>query len=246
MHLAVKASETNRTCRAVRHLLIKGANKDIIDNDGNRPIDLAEHLRTPAIRQEIYHLLQNDEKIMRDCLMLRPPVHKTQRTRNMLYACFLLMVVSYYLTNSYVFLYFDNPTMKHILFGSCIGTLFFFIISCIRDPGYVKKDPDQSFLKLVELFDPSCLCPECEVIKNPRSRHCNVCERCVDRFDHHCPWIDNCVGKRNHGYFYGYLIFQIVYLIQFLIFTVMCKHLFFHYTRRYILVRSINHFQAAS
>jgi len=125
----------------------------------------------------------------------------------MMYACFILMVLSYYLTNSYVFPLFDYPKLKHTLFFTCILTLTFFITSAIRDPGYVKKEEAQPFIKLVELFDPSCLCPECEVIKNPRSRHCNVCDKCVDRFDHHCPWIDNCVGKRNHGFFYGYLIF---------------------------------------
>lgn len=49
------------------------------------------------------------------------------------------------------------------------------------------------------------LCPDCEVIRTKRSRHCNICNRCVERFDHHCPWINNCVGAGNHIYFLLFL-----------------------------------------
>ena len=50
------------------------------------------------------------------------------------------------------------------------------------------------------------MCPDCEVLRTPRSRHCAICNRCVERFDHHCPWINNCVGIHNHNYFLVFLI----------------------------------------
>ena len=62
------------------------------------------------------------------------------------------------------------------------------------------------FLKLMQLVDPIQLCPDCLVIRTPRSRHCSTCNRCVERFDHHCPWINNCIGQRNHIYFMWFLI----------------------------------------
>ena len=49
------------------------------------------------------------------------------------------------------------------------------IICWLMDPGYIRKDPDFDFMELLELFEPNCLCPECEVIRTPRSRHCNIC-----------------------------------------------------------------------
>jgi len=92
-------------------------------------------------------------------------------------------------------------------------TIITFLISTCKDPGYVKKSHKISFLKLNEYFDPSYICPTCEVLKPRESRHCYICNKCVDRFDHHCQWLNNCVGIQNHGWFYAFILSIWVYLI---------------------------------
>lgn len=61
LHLAVKASEDLRSTRSLRHLLIKGADREVRSLDENKmPIDLAMELRTPAMKDDIVKLLQNN------------------------------------------------------------------------------------------------------------------------------------------------------------------------------------------
>lgn len=96
---------------------------------------------------------------------------------------------------------------------SFIVAMIFFLFSWVRDPGYIEKDANIDFFECVEKFDSNHLCPECEVIRTARSRHCNICNRCVERFDHHCPWINNCVGTRNHGGFYLYVLATLIYIV---------------------------------
>ena len=55
-------------------------------------------------------------------------------------------------------------------------------------------------------INPADLCPQCKVIRTARSRHCAICNCCVERYDHHCPWINNCVGIKNHNAFMLFLI----------------------------------------
>ena len=91
------------------------------------------------------------------------------------------------------------------------------------------------FLKLVEKFDANMLCPACEVICTADSRHCYICNMCVERFDHHCQWVNNCVGVKNHTYFYIYICLQALYMTAMVLmaFSSKYKHLVANFTIRY-------------
>ena len=55
------------------------------------------------------------------------------------------------------------------------GTSFLLhFLLTLRNPGYIKND-GLEFMKLLETFDANSLCPDCEIIRTGRSRHCIVC-----------------------------------------------------------------------
>ena len=114
-------------------------------------------------------------------------------------------------------------TLTWLIVHASLGliTMLFFLMCSFRDPGYLVNDT-VDFLKLLEIFDPTLLCPDCKVIRTTRSRHCSICHRCVERFDHHCPWINNCVAIRNHNYFLLYIVTQYALLILSIVVTCFC------------------------
>jgi len=96
---------------------------------------------------------------------------------------------------------------KNILILTTLLVLVFFLLAWLTPPGFVKRPNNQTnFTSLVLTYDPGDLCARCKIIKTERSRHCAICNRCVERFDHHCPWINNCIGYKNHLYFYLYIL----------------------------------------
>lgn len=90
----------------------------------------------------------------------------------------------------------DTPAWYYGLSTTMVGLKVFlpYIMATKKDPGVLRPDPSIDFLDLVDKFNPSDLCPDCKVIKTPRSKHCSTCKVCVERYDHHCTWINNCVG----------------------------------------------------
>lgn len=138
------------------------------------------------------------------------PVQKVQKNKTTLFAFYFLFTTV--VVTKILQLYTRQPIQRTLIAGVVdIITLIIHMILVMADPGYIINT-DIDFLKLLELFDSSSLCPECHTIRTPRSRHCIICHRCVDRYDHHCPWVNNCVGLRNHNLFLSYLVFQFISL----------------------------------
>lgn len=164
---------------------------------------------------------------MGDCLMIRNTYKKQKKSPFTLICYFALMTISFFLleVSSYQVLRISGQSewllySSQSLFGA---SMLFWIIVCLSDPGSIKRDPDLNFLKLLDTLEASSLCPDCEVIKTPRCRHCTLCQVCVDRYDHHCPWVNNCIGKGNFAQFYFFVLFQSLYLISVFLVSAICK-----------------------
>ncbi len=156
--------------------------------------------------------------------MIKAPLKKIEKNSRTVFLYIALILVSYLISN--YFFYLEPYHLKigdfmiysvHVAFAL---SNILFMMAWLRDPGYLRKDKSIDFFQIIERFDPNHLCPECEVIRTERSRHCNICNRCVERFDHHCPWINNCVGTRNHGCFYLYIITTILYILLVVVVTI--------------------------
>jgi palmitoyltransferase ZDHHC4 len=53
-------------------------------------------------------------------------------------------------------------------------------------------------------------CSTCKIKKPARSKHCSVCDTCVEKFDHHSKWFNKCVGLHNE---FGYMLFTLVHAV---------------------------------
>ena len=129
---------------------------------------------------------------------------------------YLLLVLFLYLLYYFygIKIYFPHKVLSYnliyILYTILFFSLYIFYLCSISDPGIIKKK-NISILKKKYPYDflfnsdkPEC--KKCNFPKINRSKHCRICDKCIEKFDHHCIWINNCVGAKNMKYFF-YFIF---------------------------------------
>ena len=207
LHLAVLASEAVKETRWVKILLIKGAKRDIKNNDGSTPRNL---IKLGDMENELHSILK-DQKYW-TWLMIKVPLAKIDRNeKTVIFFIFLFIFMN---AISWLFILPINEDLsKGFALTFCITDsllLLFFFLAAITEPGYIKRDQNIDFQKLLDSTDPYNLCPDCKVLRTPRSRHCNIWNAWVERFDHHCPYINNWVGYRNHFYFLMFILLLVI------------------------------------
>ncbi|XP_041799138.1 palmitoyltransferase ZDHHC11 isoform X1 [Chelmon rostratus] len=101
--------------------------------------------------------------------------------------------------------------VAYALTGVAFIVHFFTHIAAVTiDPADASVRAKQSYSSPLPLFDrtkqPHVIqdlrCYLCDVKVGPKVKHCGVCNKCVEDFDHHCKWLNTCVGGRNYWCFF--------------------------------------------
>ncbi|TWW79287.1 putative palmitoyltransferase ZDHHC11 [Takifugu flavidus] len=90
---------------------------------------------------------------------------------------------------------------------------FTHIAAATIDPADASVRAKQNYSSPMPLYDRSkqahviqdLRCYLCDIKVGPKVKHCGVCNKCVEDFDHHCKWLNNCVGGRNYWCFFAAL-----------------------------------------
>ena len=110
--------------------------------------------------------------------------------------------------------------------GSALNLLFMItFLTLLYSNSKISGENDESYMDLILRLPYQKICPECKLQKQLRSKHCSICNACVERFDHHCDWLGICIGLKNYMM---YLVFiASIFLSLVLTFVVAVETLIF-------------------
>lgn len=186
--------------RITRLLMLRGAKEHISDFKGRTPMDFARENEFVKIME-----LLRPPDLLSLC-GIKPPQRPVKYRRVLMYIFIVIMAGSIGTNIGVLGIY------NGFYIGICFLQVCFFLIVTFKSPGYLPKRT-RNLLELCKEYDSIQICPECVARRSPRSRHCQCCDMCVEKFDHHCPWINNCIGARNLGVFFIFIIISFLFLI---------------------------------
>ncbi len=97
----------------------------------------------------------------------------------------------------------------------------------IREKAGIKAKPDFDRARHLHVIE-NGLCHLCNIrASGPQTKHCRLCNKCVERFDHHCKWLNQCVGARNYVAFLVCVVSAV--LASLAVFAVCLSELFAYF-----------------
>lgn len=93
LHLAVKSVEQLRSTRPVRSLLIRGASRNVVDNNNRKPIDLVEMISNQDLQRELRSMLKPPSGC--SCFMIKTPLKLMRKSLTTPLFFMALIVINY-------------------------------------------------------------------------------------------------------------------------------------------------------
>ena len=93
----------------------------------------------------------------------------------------------------------------------------------LSNSGEIENKLDKSLIELCENGENlRFICPWCLIYSNPYTKHCYICNKCINYKEFHNNWINNCIGRRNIDSYFKFLGFLIFYIFIKVIFCFVC------------------------
>ena len=140
-----------------------------------------------------------------------------------LYICFsFLMSALYY----FVFINFWNYiNLFPKIFGIIIYLIFYlsYTYTFLINPGYPKHNIDS---RNEESKKKLKYCNSCKlwINKGKNTFHCDICDICIEEYDHHCIWTSKCIGKGNICSFNIFVISTCIAIVDPMIILILAKY----------------------
>lgn len=214
----------NKGCTAL-HLSINVKNSEIITKllqYGATPNIKAPLDKTPyelAIEKGLYKIAKYINNYQKCHLCTPPPIKKNNRTYKNILIFFLCLLLSAFilLFSTIPICLNDNTIGKFIFFFYIILLSLYFIVYLILlflNPGIVPADNESVLNGLLEKnINLNNYCYKCYISKKKNIKHCVICDKCFEEFDHHCFWINKCIAKNNIFLFRIFFFESFLYII---------------------------------
>ena len=149
------------------------------------------------------------EKGICEKLFFKPDISKKTLCSNKNMILFIVLHLVIILLVFFILLpYFNSNIFSSIYIIVSAFVFILYISLSFSNPGKMINNEYNDLLDIVEKGnDAEDFCPYCLVKNNFRSKHCLICQNCIDEFDHHCFWVGNCIGKNNYKLFFIFLIY---------------------------------------